>query len=251
MNHLRSLVIGHWSFVIPRPRRGLTPPRPLFFFHHLALLSVGIFLAADACAQEVTEKVMAFWQTSQSEASSAQFTALRETVGNRDITGPATTTARILVDADAPGGKALVFDGRQTEPLKTSQRLTHDGNVALTLWVRPEKGESAQSIVYFYRSFELRYFQNEGTIKLIVWPEGDSRPIELAAPINVGVWNAIHASLKGRDLELLVNGKIHEAKIPPSSPTVPFFSGYMTLGHGARRPFTGALAEIMVSSLKP
>lgn len=215
----------------------------------LPLLIASVLFPSFSQAQQDEEKVIAFWQTSQSTVSEAVSTPLRDTVGGRDIIGTAATTARILADAGAPGGKALVFDGQQTEPLKTSGKVTHPGNVALTLWVRPEFGAPFQSIVYFYRSFELRYFQNQGQIKLIVWPEGETRTVELGAPVKVGVWNAIHASVRGRTMELLVNGRLYSSVIPADRPTVPPFSGFMTIGHGNERPFKGGLAEIMLSSL--
>lgn len=217
----------------------------------LRLNIAALLIASSAfCAPSTDSTLVANWKTSSLKEASSPGADIPDIIGQNNLLTSKETSGYIVADENAPGGKGLVFAGDQSAAVTSRQKIILDGNVLIQLSAKAEAGSGWQSLLYLYRFIELRYNLNRRSLLLIVWPADGGKPVEIACPMNTGVWNTISATVHGKELALTVNGFTSKGILPDDRP-MGEFNNKLTIGQASQRPFTGSVANISIITLKP
>jgi hypothetical protein len=203
---------------------------------------------AGAAPDEYTYK----WDLDKAITASGGTTVLGDMPGSNIVLLEG-SGAKVDADAEVPGKKAIVFDGTQKSAVSTQGKLPISENIRITAMVKPEDSLDApswQTVVYLFQQCELRYMVNRGQLLFIVWHGDDGKTVtEVGALISPNKWNTVEASLVGDAIELKVNGETAKSVIPDNGRKKSVESA-ITFGYGDKRPFTGRVAEVVVTTPK-
>lgn len=209
----------------------------------LLLLSAAAFssLSAPAIAEDLYS-----WDFSEANEARPGFVDVPDTVLDNTLTFPA--GAKLVADPEVRGGKAVAFDGSQTEAARTAKTIPPQSAVLIKMRCKPstEAGESAQTIMSLNATYELRYLKDRRLIEFIVlYPP--KRYFQVRAPIVPGEWNQVLASYQDGKLSLVVGLVSKEGMMPADAVTNPQ-PAHMRVGLVGDRAFVGSIAELTVGT---
>jgi hypothetical protein len=203
-----------------------------------ALTAATLALAAPATRAET-------WKAADATAGADGAITLTDTAGASTfaLAGKAT----LVTDAKAPGGKAVAFDGTQTEPVAAGKRLPATNDLFIQCDFKPaSEGANWQTLVTINGRAELRYFKNRKTLGLLVF-SGDPRETkEISVKVKPGEWQQVKATIKGKTITLQV-GDNTETDTITGGPSAKINNYSVLLGMGAGRPYTGRIASLTVT----
>jgi hypothetical protein len=219
----------------------------------LAALPCVLALSAfPACVQAASDEYTYKWDLDKAISAPGGTTILGDEPGSNIVLLEG-SGAKVEADAEVPAKKAIVFDGTQKSAVATQGKLPISENIRIAAMIKPEDSLDAptwQTVVYLFQQCELRYMVNRGQLLFIVWHgEGGKTVTEVGVSISPNKWNTVEASLMGDTLELKVNGESSKGVIPDGGRKKSVESA-ITLGYGDKRPFTGRVAEVVVSTPK-
>jgi hypothetical protein len=149
------------------------------------------------------------------------------------------------------GAGAIVFDGSQSGPGRSSQTLPPLASVKLVLKARADGGAGSQTLFKAGRLFELRYDAEKSRFEWITWwgPENNNYT-QATVKAEPSEWHLLVAEIASGKISLKVGDAHDEKKIEgpvlDSAEAAKVFVG----ANGSRenagiyRPFTGAMADI-------
>lgn len=201
-----------------------------------ALAAATLAITAPAARAET-------WKAADATAAPGGAITLTDTAGASTFAGKAT----LVTDAGAPGGKAIVFDGTQTEPIAASKRLPATDDLYIQCDFKPaSEGANWQALVIINGRAELRYFKNRKTLGLLVF-SGDPRETkEISVKVKPGEWQQVKATIKDKTITLQVGGQT-ETDVITGGPSAKVNNYIVLLGMGAGRPYSGRIAALTVA----
>lgn len=152
-------------------------------------------------------------------------------------------------DPDAPGGRALMFSGKQSKPALGSKVFESAGSAVVKFQVKPDSAMDAdpQTVLARPGAYELRYTPRRGDMELFVTYQEKSPPVSVRVPVAAGKWNHAEVTIKDGVAMLTIDDKTATQKLPEGA-KMGSARSYLRFGSmDQTRPFKGMLAEISVT----
>jgi hypothetical protein len=187
------------------------------------------------------------WDFSQASEINGLIEAPESVAGNTTLFKEA---ASLITDPDMPSDKYVQLSGTQLEGAQSVRNIPPLDAVQIKVRFKPSnEGAPRQTLVSFNATYEVRYVPTRNNVEFIVFTS-DKKFTILTAEANPEVWNAVVATYKDGRLTLAVGLSLKRGVLPEGSVIEPkptlLRIGQMKEG---TRPFSGALADVSLSSL--
>ncbi len=155
--------------------------------------------------------------------------------------------AKVVIDAEAPGGKVLVLDGTQTAPGTSLRALDPMPTIQIKLSFKPAPQGAERQTLLRLADYELRYGKDRNQLEFIVWYGQERKFVIVTAPVSSKGWNVATATFSGTKLTLAV-GKVVNTMDMPAGEVVFASAASVRVGLATDRPFSGSLAELSIGT---
>lgn len=208
--------------------------------HHIFLL--GLLLSSLAVAQDLGKPVL-FWDVAEA-MDKGGYPVVPDKVAGKNLI---VNVGKVVDDAQAPGGKALVFDGTQVAPLLSAKTVPQKKSFCVSFDFKPTPVTEWQTLFRYQTDWEFRL--NKTTLKFIVW-NSSRASIEVNLPFKPEAWNSVIGTVHGMELSLSLNGKTVSEQLPmgiesSGEPQMLCLGGTRT-----ERFYKGSLANIKLFDLE-
>ncbi len=221
------------------------------------ILLVGLSLCLTPLFADDSSKVdVAHWNFELVKHGEKGTMVISDHAGSYDLT--LVNGATVVDDTTAPNGKALVFDGTQTDSVHSQLKLGLTDKICLKMSAKISSTAttSDETLFYYFGGMEIRYSPKSKLLSLIVYPKTAdtsvvSTPIEITQPVDTDKWFTVEACVNGQAIAYKIDGNAKSGTIPDNQclrvTEAPISFG---IGGPNNRAFIGSLSDVSIAQIQ-